>query len=108
VVRPLHHNKELSGRGRQLRDVFAAHGEVKSVLRLGCGTARHLELLAAGGSVGAWTGPPVMVAQAGNGWPPWPRGRRSPEADLLRVQLEPPVRRRDHVFFRARLLVTTP
>ncbi|MEV4315440.1 class I SAM-dependent methyltransferase [Actinocrispum sp. NPDC049592] len=44
-----HRGKDYRAEADQLRDVFLKEGSVSSVLNLGCGTGRHLELLAAAG-----------------------------------------------------------
>jgi SAM-dependent methyltransferase len=44
-----HRGKEYRAEVDQLRSAFARHGPVHSLLDLGCGTARHLELLADAG-----------------------------------------------------------
>jgi SAM-dependent methyltransferase len=45
----LHHDKDHRAEVDQMRAVFAKEGPVATVLDLGCGTGRHLELLAAAG-----------------------------------------------------------
>jgi SAM-dependent methyltransferase len=44
-----HQTKDYRAEVDQMRDVFAKEGPVASVLDLGCGTGRHLEMLAASG-----------------------------------------------------------
>ena len=45
----LHHDKDYRAEVDQIRAVFAKEGPVSAVLDLGCGTGRHLEMLAAAG-----------------------------------------------------------
>ena len=60
-----HHNKDYQSEVDQLRKIIDADGRVESILDLGCGTARHLELLAAAGhEVVGVDRSAVMVAQA--------------------------------------------
>ena len=84
-----HHNKDYPAEAAQLREVFAAHGDVKSVLDLGCGTARHLELLAADGfEVGGVDRAPVMVAQAQERLAAFGTRASITEGDLLTIRLD--------------------
>ncbi|HKT04376.1 MAG TPA: class I SAM-dependent methyltransferase [Rugosimonospora sp.] len=60
-----HHNKDYPAEVAQLRGVLRDQSPVDSVLDLGCGTARHLELLAESGyAVTGVDRSPTMVAAA--------------------------------------------
>lgn len=62
-----HHTKAYQSEVDQLRTVFATEGPVDSVLDFGCGTGRHLELLAeAGHDVTGVDRSPGMVEVASN------------------------------------------
>jgi SAM-dependent methyltransferase len=83
-----HHGKEYAAEVAQLRAIFAAEGPVESVLDLGCGTARHLELLAeAGHEVVGVDQAEGMVARARERLAPFGSRAEVVRADMLDVEL---------------------
>ena len=58
-----HHRKDYQAESSQLQAVFSRQGPVRSVLDLGCGTGRHLDLLAEAGYevVGVDRSPPMAA-----------------------------------------------
>jgi len=84
-----HHAKDYSAEVKQIGEVFEREGPVDSVLDLGCGTARHLELFAAAGHrVVGVDRSPTMVATARDRLKPYGARAEVVEADLLNVSLE--------------------
>jgi SAM-dependent methyltransferase len=82
-----HGGKDYQSEVDQLTAVFAQHGPVSSVLDLGCGTGRHLCLLAEAGYVVVGVDrSPGMVSQARHRLAPH-RSASVVQADILEVRL---------------------
>lgn len=90
-----HRRKAYQAETGQIRGVLDSHGDVRSVLDLGCGTGRHLELLAeAGYEVTGVDRSPVMVSAARQRLARFDRRATVVEADLFQL---PPTARFDVV-----------
>jgi SAM-dependent methyltransferase len=84
-----HRGKDYRAEVDQLREVFAKEGPVSSVLDLGCGTGRHLELLAAAGyDVVGVDRSAAMAEQARARLARFPERCAIVEADLFELNLE--------------------
>jgi SAM-dependent methyltransferase len=84
-----HHSKDYAAEVRQLQGIFEREGPVDSVLDLGCGTARHLELLAAAGHrVVGVDRSATMVATAAQRLAPYGERAEVIEGDLLTLELD--------------------
>jgi SAM-dependent methyltransferase len=84
-----HHNKDYPAEVAQLGKVFSEAGRVESVLDLGCGTGRHLELLAeAGHRVVGVDRSPTMVAAARSRLARFAPRAAVVESDVLDTTLE--------------------
>lgn len=84
-----HRTKDYRSEVDQLRTVFHREGPVRTVLDLGCGTGRHLEILAAAGySVVGVDRSPAMAAHARTRLDAYPGQAEVVEADLFSVTLD--------------------
>jgi SAM-dependent methyltransferase len=89
VREQFHQGKDYRAEVDRLRDVFTAEGSVSSVLNLGCGTGRHMELLAAAGySVVGVDRSLTMVEQARIRLAGFPSRAAVVEADLFELTMD--------------------
>ncbi len=89
VREQFHRGKDYRAEADQLREVFLKEGSVASVLNLGCGTGRHMELLAAAGyDVVGVERSPDLVARARVRLAGFPSRAAVIEADLFELTMD--------------------